>query len=169
MHREQWQRVTGNHVSVIERFYTAFAARDHASMAACLHRDIHFSDPVFPELRGPRVVAMWHMLCEQGTDLTLTVTDVTADADAGTAHWEPRYTFGPTGRAVHNRIDATFRFSDGAIIRHVDAFDLWAWSRMALGVTGIALGWSPMVRNKVRSTAARSLDRFVGDHPEYTT
>jgi len=161
--------VTGDNVAVIERFYTAFGERDHATMAACLHRDIHFSDPVFPELRGPRVAAMWHMLCEQGSDLTLTFSDVAADADTGAAHWEPRYTFGPTGRAVHNRIDASFRLSDGAIIDHVDAFDLWAWSRMALGFTGVALGWSPTVRNKVRSTAARSLDRFVRDHPEYAT
>ena len=156
-------------VAVIERFYTAFAERDHASMAACLHDDIHFADPVFPDLRGSRVAAMWHMLCDQGTDLTLTFSDVAADADAGTAHWEPRYTFGPTSRAVHNRIDASFRFSDGAIIDHVDTFDLWAWSRMALGFTGTALGWSPIVRNHVRSTAVRSLDRFVRDHPEYAT
>ena len=156
-------------VAVIERFYTAFAAGDHASMAACLHDDIHFADPVFPDLRGSRVAAMWHMLCDQGTDLTLTFSDVAADADAGTAHWEPRYTFGPTSRAVPNRIDASFRFSDRAIVRHIDSFDLWAWSRMALGVTGMTLGWSPIVRNKVRSTAARSLDRFVGDHPEYAT
>ena len=40
---------------------------------------------------------------------------------------------------------------------------------MALGFTGTALGWSPIVRNQVRSTAVRSLDRFVRDHPEYAT
>lgn len=161
--------MTSDNARVIERFYSAFAERDHASMASCLHPDISFSDPVFVDLHGARVNAMWHMLCDQGTDLELTVSNITADGETGSAHWEPRYTFTPTGRHVHNRIDAVFTFADGLIIRHVDTFDLWAWSRMAIGTTGVLLGWSSFVKEKVQSAAAHNLDRFLGDHPEYTT
>ena len=62
---------------------------------------------------------------------------------------------------MFNRIDASFRFEDGKIIEHTDVFDLWAWSRMALGLPGVLLGWSPIVRNKVRGQAGGQLERFM--------
>jgi hypothetical protein len=52
---------------------------------------------------------------------------------------------------VVNEIDASMRFEDGLIIEHRDSFDFWKWSRMALGPSGLLLGWTPMVRNKVRA------------------
>ena len=45
---------------------------------------------------------------------------------------------------------AAFRFEDGLIIDHRDSFDFWKWTRMALGVPGTLLGWSPIVQGKVR-------------------
>ncbi len=57
-------------------------------------------------------------------------------------------------------IHAEFRFRDGRILAHVDDFDLWRWSRQALGLPGVLLGWSPLLRSKVRSQAAAQLARF---------
>ncbi len=56
---------------------------------------------------------------------------------------------------------AEFRFADGLIAEHRDSFSFYAWARQALGPAGIALGWTPMVRNKVRREARRGLDEFV--------
>ena len=56
--------------ALIEQFYQGFQKKDHAAMAACYHPDIHFSDPVFTDLKGFRAGAMWHMLTERGKDLT---------------------------------------------------------------------------------------------------
>lgn len=148
---------------LIDGFYRAFAARDHAAMARAYSDDAEFSDPVFPSLRGPEIGAMWRMLCERGTDLEVTWSDVRADDDGGAAHWEARYTFTPTGRPVHNVIDATFEMRDGLIVRHRDDFDFYRWSRMALGPLGIALGWTPFVRAKVGKQAAHQLVRFRKD------
>ncbi|HET9043130.1 MAG TPA: hypothetical protein VFN70_08290, partial [Burkholderiales bacterium] len=67
----------------------------------------------------------------------------------------------PTGRRVHNVIDATFEFRDGLIVRHVDRFSFWRWARQALGATGWFLGWTPLVRDRVRSEARRGLDAFL--------
>ncbi|MCZ7534245.1 MAG: nuclear transport factor 2 family protein [Acidimicrobiia bacterium] len=153
----------------IESFYTAFEGRDHAAMAACYHQDVHFTDPMFGDLHGDEARAMWHMLCDQATDLRVTYTVVEADDRSGSARWEAVYTFGPTGRKVHNRIDSTFGFSDGTIIRHIDTFNLWKWMRMALGTSGALAGWSGFAQTKVRTTARNGLDRFLKDHPEYTT
>lgn len=154
------------HEQLIARFYTAFQQRDHAGMIACYHDDVHFFDPVFTDLHGARAKAMWHMLCVRGKDLQVTFGDVWADAQQGRAKWEATYTFS-TGRRVHNVIDAAFVFANGRILQHRDAFDLWRWTRMALGPAGILLGWTPPVQRRVRETAVAGLNKFIANHPEY--
>jgi hypothetical protein len=106
---------------------------------------------------------MWQMLCERAKDFSLEFRDVSADDTAGSAHWEARYTFSATGRRVHNRIDASFRFRDGQIIEHRDRFPMWAWTRMALGAPGWLLGWTPIVQGKVRRTARAGLDAYMAE------
>lgn len=124
---------------LLTRFYAAFQQRDASGMAACYHPDVHFQDPAF-DLHGARAGAMWHMLCARGHDLRLTVSNVQADDQTGSAHWEADYTFSQTKRLVHNEIDAAFTFEDGLIRTHRDAFDFWTWSRQALGAPGLLLG-----------------------------
>ncbi len=149
------------HAELIETFYTAFQRRDGDAMAACYHPEIRFSDPVFPDLRGERAGGMWQMLTGRAKDLKIEFRDVQADDEAGRAHWDASYTFSATGRHVDNHIDATFRFRDGKIVQHDDVFSFWAWSRQALGVPGLLLGWTPLIQGKVRKTAGVSLDAFM--------
>ena len=149
------------HAQLISDFYFAFQRRDAKAMAACYHPDLEFSDPVFVGLNHAEACAMWSMLCERGKDLQVTFTDVHADDRTGRAHWDARYTFSTTGRKVLNRIDAEFEFRDGKIVRHHDRFDFHAWSRQALGPMGLLLGWTPLVKNKVRSQARKSLDKYM--------
>jgi len=146
---------------VIRRLYAAFAERDGAAMAACYAPDAHFSDPVFVDLNGREPGAMWTMLTARADDLAVQLVDHAADGDTGTAHWLADYTFTQTRRRVHNDVRAAFRFRDGLIVEHVDTFDFWRWARQALGPTGLLLGWTPMVRNKVRRTARAGLDKFL--------
>jgi ketosteroid isomerase-like protein len=96
---------------LIERFYGAFARRDHETMGACYTPDARFSDPVFPDLRGDEVRAMWRMLCERGRDLELSNSGVRAEGDRGSARWEADYTLSATGRRVQNGIDAHSAFA----------------------------------------------------------
>lgn len=146
---------------LIHQFYGAFQRRDATTMAACYAADARFRDPVFGELPRDRAVAMWRMLCERAADLDLTISDVTADDLHGSARWEARYTFSATGRRVTNRIEASFEFADGAIRRHIDRFDLYAWTRQALGLRGLLLGWAPPVQRALRAQAARGLEAFM--------
>lgn len=145
---------------VIRRFYSCFAQRDGAGMAACYAPDVHFTDEVF-DLRGSRAGAMWEMLCERAADLKIEARDIQADDRTGTARWDAWYTFSATGRTVHNVIDARFEFADGKIIRHEDRFDFWRWARQALGPAGLLLGWSGVLRNRVQQKAARGLDKYL--------
>ena len=146
---------------LIRDFYAAFAKRDATGMAACYHRDIAFSDPAFPMLRGKEATAMWAMLCARGKDLEIILGDVAGDAEGGRAHWEAKYTFSQTGRLVHNKIDAVFAFRDGKIIRHVDSFGFWRWSSQALGGIGMLLGWFGPLKAMVRKKAAKSLQDYM--------
>jgi ketosteroid isomerase-like protein len=145
--------------ALIEGLYSAFRARDAKAMAACYHPDATFRDPIF-DVKGQEVADMWAMFCERGRDLALEWKDVRADEREGSAHWEPRYTFSVTGRAVHNKIDSRFTFRDGKIASQVDSFSLWRWTRMALGPKGAALGWAPFVKKAVREQARRNFDSW---------
>jgi ketosteroid isomerase-like protein len=153
------------HEELIQRFYTAFQARDGAAMAACYHPKVEFSDPVFTDLKGSRAGAMWKMLTERGKDLRVEVSGIRASERSGAAHWEAWYTFTQTGRSVHNVIDATFEFRDGKIVKHTDVFDLHRWAGQALGLPGKLLGWTPLLQNKIRGMAAKGLDDYVAKHP----
>lgn len=145
---------------LIERFYTAFAKGDAATMAACYAPDATFEDPVFT-LKGAAIGQMWHMLSVNAREFSLEFRDIAADDNSGRAHWEAHYLFSATGRKVHNIIEAEFQFRQGKIVMHRDRFDFWRWSRQALGLPGLLLGWSPLIRTKVRAQAARNLAAFV--------
>lgn len=149
----------------IESFYGAFSRRDAEGMIASYADDIRFSDPVFTDLRGDRAKNMWRMLCEMGKDLEVTFSDVKADGNRGSARWEAHYTFDVTGNRVHNVVSASFVFANGKISEHVDSFDLWRWSGMALGLKGKLLGWAPFVQNVIRKTAVRGLDEWSSKRP----
>ena len=148
-------------VDLLTRFYTAFQQKDAERMVACYTPDVRFSDPVFPDLVGERAKGMWRMLVGRGKDLRLEFRDITADERGGSAHWEAWYTFTASGRKVHNVIDATFTFRDGLIATHTDRFDLYRWTRHALGAKGALLGWSPFVQGAIRRQASTALDRYL--------
>ncbi len=144
----------------VARLHAAFARRDGTSMAACYRPDATFSDPVF-DLRGAEVGAMWRMLCSRAHDLRVEATGIVVDAGDGRADWQAWYTFSSTGRPVHNIVHSRFHLADGLIAGQVDTFPFWRWSRQALGPIGIVLGWTPLVRNRVRREARASLERFL--------
>ncbi|VWX58621.1 SnoaL-like domain-containing protein [Burkholderiales bacterium 8X] len=156
-----------HHQQTIERFYAAFARLDADTMRDCYAEDASFDDEAF-SLRGrEQIGGMWAMLCEatraKGADVwKLQWRDIHADGRHGQAHWHAHYRFSTTGRIVDNQVDSRFDFTpDGLIASQRDRFDFWRWSRQALGAPGLVLGWSPMLRNKVRENAARNLANFM--------
>jgi len=156
----------------LQTFYTAFAHLDAETMGRCYAESARFEDEVFV-LQGRREVAgMWRMLCmaaqAKGRDVwKLEASNLQADAQTGSAHWEADYRFSATGRLVHNVIDGVFTFdAQGLILTHSDRFSFWAWSRQALGLPGLLLGWTPFLRAKVRAQAAANLRKFLVSQPQ---
>jgi ketosteroid isomerase-like protein len=151
--------------ATVRALYEALDRKDGDAMAACYAPDATFRDPVFPDLKGPEVGGMWRMLCSGATDLRVVLEHVVADSDAASARVVATYTFSRSGRKVRNVIDAQFAMKDGTILRQVDSFPFWRWSRQALGPTGLLLGWTPLVRGKVRADAGRRLQRYMAENP----
>lgn len=147
--------------ALIRRYFDAFARLDGEAMAACYHPAASFSDPIFPDLRGDRVGWRWRLLTRGAADMHLDYAIVFGDERKAQVEWEARYRFAGSGRRVHNKALSTLAFWDDRIVRQVDEFDFWRWSRQALGVSGWLLGWSPAFRARVRHEARRQLDRFI--------
>lgn len=145
---------------LITRFYQAFQRLDAQAMVACYSDDVVFSDPVFGTLRGRDAGDMWRMLTRLAKDFSLRYDNVCADERGGSAQWTATYVFAQTGRDVVNTIQARFEIRDGLIHRHQDDFDLWAWSRQALGAPGLLLGWTPWLQAKVRHQAFKGLRAY---------
>jgi ketosteroid isomerase-like protein len=152
--------MTDPNAALIQRFYEAFQRSDAEAMAACYAPDVEFSDPVFGVLRGREAADMWRMLISRATDFSLSFSDIQTVGQTATANWVASYRFTQTGRKVVNRINARFMIRDGLIYQHQDNFDLWTWSRQALGLKGWLLGWSSFVQNKIRAQAAKGLRAY---------
>ncbi|MEL6923202.1 MAG: nuclear transport factor 2 family protein [Bacteroidota bacterium] len=148
--------------SLVEKFYQSFSDLNAEAMVECYHENIRFKDPGFGWLEGPRAGNMWRMLLnsQKGKEFKVIFSDIEADDQTGKAHWEAFYTFSQTGRKVHNKIDAQFRFQDGKIIEHIDHFNLWRWAGMAMGPTGYLLGWSGFFKNKLQTQTNKLLSRY---------
>jgi len=145
---------------LIERLYGALNTHDGDAMAACYADDAVFEDPAFGELRDGKVKDMWRMLCASASDLKVDLLEHGAEGTHGHAHWVATYTF-RTGKHVVNDIQARFEFGAvGLITDHRDDFDLRRWARQAIGVTGGALGYTPLLKPFVQRTTNRQLDAY---------
>jgi ketosteroid isomerase-like protein len=146
---------------LIQHFYESFAQNNADGMVACYADKIEFSDPVFGSLKGADAKNMWKMLIERGKgEIKIEFENVAANEQKGSADWTAHYVFSQTGRNVVNKIHAEFEFKDGKIFRHQDTFDIWNWSKQALGISGLLLGWSPFLKNKIRQNALKSLREY---------
>ena len=146
---------------IIRNFYEAFAQNNADEMISFYADDVEFSDPAFGNLKGAEAKNMWKMLVERGGgNIKIEFSNVEADERKGSADWTADYLFSKTGRRVFNRIHAEFEFKNGKIIRHADTFDVWKWSRQALGISGLLLGWSGFLQNKIRQNARQSLREY---------
>ncbi len=146
---------------VIHNFYRAFAKANSEKMVGFYDAQAKFRDPALGELLGEEVKNMWRMLIQRSKgNLKITYGNVKADEKSGSAQWKAEYTFGPSGRKVINNITAEFQFRDGKIIRHHDTFNLWGWSRQALGWKGWILGWTPFMRRQIQKQSRSLLERW---------
>lgn len=155
------EQVVSDEEQMIRKFYSSFQNRDWQGMLCCYKDNILFYDPVFENLEGVEVRSMWEMLLKSAKDLEMEFGEIETEEGYGSCQWVATYTFSRTGRQVVNKGKAFFKFSEGLIAEHQDDFDLWKWSRQALGITGTLLGWTPFMHRKIRQKAERSLEKFM--------
>ena len=152
--------------TILENFYQAFADHDVEKMVSFYDDNVKFYDPVFGNLEGEDVRDMWRMLTQRSKgELKVTFKNVRANVSTGTVEWEAEYTYRATGRKVINKVRSEFIFKDGKITGHTDNFDIWEWSKQALGTKGLFLGWTSSMQNKIREQARKLLSEFKNRNP----
>ncbi len=149
---------------LITDFYTAFQNLDAVTMVSLYATNIQFSDPAFGTLNGDDAKNMWRMLCENGKDVKVEFKVTGAESNWVKVHWEAKYPFSRTGRLVHNKIDAMLIIEDGRIVKHTDVFNLWQWSRQAMGLSGLLLGWSSFFRDKLQKSTHKLLSDYTASN-----
>lgn len=154
--------MTANEKTIV-KFYTAFTNADTTQMCECYHSNVQFRDPIFGLLKGNDVCQMWKMLIEKRKgDLKIEYFDVKADEYLGSASWIASYHFNKTNKKVINSISSKFHFKDGLIIKQNDDFDIWKWSKQALGIKGFLFGWTGFMQKTIQEQARMSLKK----HPQ---
>jgi len=148
--------------NIIEEFYDAFSNLDAESMVKYYHPDVVFQDPAFGELKGARAKNMWRMLChsQKGKGFKVKYNVIDFNTNKSNAEWEAFYTFSQTGRKVHNKISASFVIENGLIVEHIDKFNLYSWSKQAMGIKGFLLGNTSFFRNKLQQKTNSLLNKF---------
>ncbi len=148
-----------DHAQLIQNFYNAFAAGDAEAMVSLYTDDIEFQDPAFGPLKGNNAKNMWRMLLKT-PGIKISAGNIKADDQTGSTDWVAEYTFSLTGRKVTNHVHAEFLFSNSKIVKHTDTFSFWKWASQAFGLKGFLLGWTPLMKNKVRQRALARLSKF---------
>ena len=151
-----------NNSELIKKFYDSFANGDSEGMVSCYVDNIQFEDPAFGKLNGEMAKNMWRMLVNNNKSIIkISYSNVQANDKTGSVNWAAEYVFSQTGRPVINKIAATFEFKDGKIIKQTDVFDMWKWSRQALGLKGYLLGWSDFLKGKIQIQTNSLLKKYV--------
>lgn len=151
-----------SNTELVTKFYTAFANADAEAMASCYSDNIQFEDPAFGILKNEDAKNMWRMLVGRSKgQIKISFSNIQTNEKTGSANWRAEYVFGDTGRKVINVIAAEFEFENGKIVKHTDHFDMWKWSRQALGLKGFLLGWTPFMQRKIQQRTGNLLRSFV--------
>ena len=144
------------------KFYTAFSKGNATQMYECYHPNVQFQDPIFGILKDDEVCKMWRMLIEKSKgNIQIDFSEIKADEYTGSAHWIATYNFSKTNRKVVNSIHAQFQFQDGFIIKHTDDFDLYKWTKQALGWKGFLLGWTGFMQKSIQQQALSALKNYT--------
>ncbi|ETZ19730.1 nuclear transport factor 2 family protein [Pedobacter sp. V48] len=146
---------------LIRHFYISFQNKDIKAMQDCYADSATFSDPVFTNLNAKQVRSMWAMLIKSGKDMRIEFKNISGNEQVVSAEWDAYYTFSATGNMVVNRIKASFLIENGKITKHTDHFNFYIWAKQALGFTGLLLGWTTFLRNKISTKAKGNLETFM--------
>jgi hypothetical protein len=153
--------------NIIEEFYEAFSNLDAESMVKYYHPNVVFRDPAFGELKAERAKNMWRMLChsQKGKGFKVKHQVTNFNKENANAQWEAFYTFNQTNRKVHNKISATFKIQNGLIVEHIDEFNLYNWSKQALGIKGYLIGNTSFFMKKLQQNTNLLLNKFEKNKP----
>ncbi|SCY07660.1 SnoaL-like domain-containing protein [Nonlabens sp. Hel1_33_55] len=147
--------------TLLTQFYKGLKNANASNMTALYKDNSHFKDPVFGDLHGEHAISMWHMLFSKNNQVKISYKIIEATPTYGKVQWTANYLNGSNKRPVTNHVTANFKLADGEIVNHVDSFNLSKWSRQALGVSGLLMGWSSFMKNQIQKKTNSLLDHYI--------
>lgn len=153
----------GSSVPVVDRFFEALRRADDAVINACYHPQISYSDPLFEDLRGARVALRWRLLLREAQSFSLEHELVFADERKVQVQWTVDYAL--KGKKIRLPILSTLAIWDNLIVRQVDEYEFWQYSRQAQGFAGLLLGGIEPFQQLVKRRARSDLERFATAAP----
>ena len=146
--------------ATIHRFFTAYQNKEYTTMQNCYSKDAVYNSPIYGLINAEHVKAMWEMICKTNEEESLHFEKIELlDHEYTTCDWSLAYYY--TNRRINNKIKSYLRLENGLIIEHTDAFDLYKWSRMAFGLTGLLIGWSKFFQKKIQKSTRNKLSEFI--------
>ena len=150
------------HKELLQKFYNSFSEGNAKGMIDCYHENITFHDPAFGTLRGKRAKAMWELLLsKKDNNASLCYKILEVNDKHAKVNWTAHYKYGPKKRKVVNNVTANFEFKEAKILKHTDDFNLWTWSKQALGTSGYLLGWSSYMRDQIQQKTGNLLNSYI--------
>ena len=107
------------------------------------------------------LVKYGRLLSRSDGNIKIHFSIVDVNDQQGKVEWVAEYFYGKKKRKVVNKVSSTLLIDDGKIIQHTDSFDLWSWTRQALGLPGYLLGWTSFMRNKIQGMTKVRLDEYL--------
>jgi hypothetical protein len=153
--------------SQIETYFDAFSKGDYRTMRSLCDPKITFNDPVYTSLQGKSVFALHHFMAERRICPTITIRSISEKGNRVKVKWTNEYEYATYKTHISIDVRSIFHFEHTSIISQTDQYNLWKWSKMALGFTGTYLGWTPMFRSTLRRSSQQSLATFIQKHPQY--
>lgn len=150
-----------SNLDLINSFFVAFQNKNGKAMWDHYKEEAEFEDPVFGELRGKDILAMWSMLVEgMGEESEIRYSHPIPTEEGAICKWEAIYTFAKTKRKIHNKIKSQFWIQDGKIVKQKDSFSFFKWLVMAFGWKALLMGWTPGFQKKVKEETKKSLEIY---------
>jgi ketosteroid isomerase-like protein len=148
--------------TLVEQHYKAIQAKDADAILAVYAADCRIDHPLIGRMSKDEFSKAVQAFIRQTPDYELEFQISHAGAQRVDAEWALTHVFHLTGRTIRLAGATTYFLSANRITRHIDQFDRRAWSRQAMGMTGLVLSFVPGWRSFVE----RELRRALGISPQ---
>jgi hypothetical protein len=148
--------------TLVEQLFKAFQSKDTDAIFATYAADCQFDHPLIGRLSKNEFSMAIRAFMRATPDYELAFQINHTDAKRVDVEWTITHIFHLTAKVIKQHGTTTCFLSNNRIVQQIDKFDRRAWSRQAMGMTGLVLSFVPGWRSFIE----RELRRALGISPQ---